>query len=122
MIVSALVCGADERCDECAALRGAEHDASCVYVRHGYDVAVTVSYSLTTYEWGTLDAQIERLAEENGSTDGDGGTGFGARDLTFYFGDETSAARFAASVRLAFPDTERVELTTFPSTYDDDDS
>ena len=51
---------------------------------------LVVSYSTDTYEWGSLDKRIEKAAK---CEMGGAGTGFGERDLSFWFKTRKQAER-----------------------------
>ncbi len=43
---------------------------------------IAVSYSLSVFDWGCLDEPARKIAKVE---EGGGGTGFGRRDLSFYY-------------------------------------
>ena len=51
--------------------------------------SLSVEYPLDKYKWGSLDPVFRKLVKQSESG---GGTGFGVRDLSFYFKTKTQAA------------------------------
>lgn len=57
-----------------------------------------VTYDLTDHEWGSLDDQMEKLANRHRGSQVGGGTGFGVRDQEYEFPSQEDSEAFVAAV------------------------